>query len=183
MQDVPAETVESISRDVGRTFPNIQRFADGEGKDTLLRVLKAYAAYDPEIGYCQGMNFLAGLLLLYLDTEEHAFGALVVLMEDRGLRELYNHEMSLLQASGVLTRGSVQHKTTTGSIGSILTKIDDACGPKKPTNAIYSGGCCLLCNMSFCFAAAGVLPCDAFFGLWSNFLILCRELSCIPYIP
>lgn len=44
------------------------------------------------------MNFVAGLLLMYL-PERHAFGGLVVLMQDRGLRKYYSVDMSLLQVS------------------------------------------------------------------------------------
>jgi hypothetical protein len=39
---------------------------------------------------------VAGLLLMYL-PERHAFGGLVVLMQDRGLRRYYSTDMSLLQ--------------------------------------------------------------------------------------
>lgn len=49
-----------------------------------------------QVGYCQGMNFVAGLLLMYL-PERHAFGGLVVLMQDRGLRKYYSTDMSLIQ--------------------------------------------------------------------------------------
>jgi len=45
------------------------------------------------------MNFVAGLLLMYL-PERHAFGGLVVLMQDRGLRKYYSTDMSLIQVSG-----------------------------------------------------------------------------------
>lgn len=44
------------------------------------------------------MNFVAGLLLMYL-PERHAFGGLVVLMQDRGLRKYYSTDMSLIQVS------------------------------------------------------------------------------------
>lgn len=61
----------------------------------------------------QGMNFVAALLLTYL-PEPEAFGALVVLMQDRGLRRYYSTDMALLQvmevssgclALGLLARG------------------------------------------------------------------------------
>lgn len=65
----------------------------------MKNVLRAYAAYDPEVGYCQGMNFLAGMLLLYLPVESDAFGALVILMKERGLRDLYTEDMSFLEAN------------------------------------------------------------------------------------
>jgi hypothetical protein len=42
------------------------------------------------------MNFVGALLLSYL-PEAEAFGALVVLMQDRGLRRYYSTDMALLQ--------------------------------------------------------------------------------------
>ena len=63
----------------------------------MMNVLMAYAAYDSEVAYCQGMNFLAGVLLLSLPAEEDAFAALVMLMQERGLRDLYTEDMSLLE--------------------------------------------------------------------------------------
>ena len=59
--------------------------------------MRAYAALDPEVGYCQGMNFLAGLLLCWLPSPADAFGALVVVMQERGLRELYKRDLAMLQ--------------------------------------------------------------------------------------
>jgi hypothetical protein len=41
-----------------------------EGVAALRKVLVAYAAHDPKVGYCQGMNFLAALLLLAVDKDE-----------------------------------------------------------------------------------------------------------------
>ncbi len=64
------------------------RFATEAGKLSLLRVLRAYAVYDTEVGYCQGMNFLAALLLTWMPNEATAFGGLVVLMQQRMLRDL-----------------------------------------------------------------------------------------------
>lgn len=55
-----------------RTFPRLAMFASDDGIAALWRVLRAYALHDPVVGYCQGMNFVAGLLLLHLD-EPSAF--------------------------------------------------------------------------------------------------------------
>ncbi|KAI9013851.1 hypothetical protein CLU79DRAFT_768229 [Phycomyces nitens] len=41
-------------------------FDSKERRDQLRSVLKAYAAYDETLGYCQGMNFIAGCLLEHL---------------------------------------------------------------------------------------------------------------------
>jgi hypothetical protein len=46
------------------------------GQAALRRVLRAYSYYDREIGYCQGMNFIAGMFLTVM-SEEEAFWLLV----------------------------------------------------------------------------------------------------------
>ena len=73
------------------------RFASEAGKKSLLRVLRAYAVYDTEVGYCQGMNFLAGLLLTWMPNEATAFAGLVVLMQQHMLRDLYKSDLAQLQ--------------------------------------------------------------------------------------
>ncbi|BDA47761.1 probable TBC1 domain family member 1 at N-terminal half [Coccomyxa sp. Obi] len=95
---ITAEAAYDIEKDVGRTFPGMAKYATVEGKQALERVLRAYAAFDTEVNYCQGMNFLAALLLIWLPREADAFGALVLVMKDRGLRELYKTDMTMLQA-------------------------------------------------------------------------------------
>lgn len=96
-QEISLESATDIEKDVARTFPSTKRFNSEQGQSSLRNVLRAYAAYDPEIGYCQGMNFLSGLLLMFLPTEAQAFGALVVIMQERGLQKFYSVDMSLLQ--------------------------------------------------------------------------------------
>jgi hypothetical protein len=46
------------------------------GQAALRRVLRAYSYYDRDVGYCQGMNFIAGMFLTLM-TEEEAFWLLV----------------------------------------------------------------------------------------------------------
>ncbi|XP_044261828.1 rab GTPase-activating protein 1-like isoform X1 [Tribolium madens] len=79
-----------IQRDIARTFPAHDFFkeAGGLGQDSLYRVSKAYAVYDSEVGYCQGLSFLAATLLLHM-PEEQAFCVLVKLMYNYHLRDLY----------------------------------------------------------------------------------------------
>eukprot|EP00842_Homolaphlyctis_polyrhiza_P002318 jgi/Hompol1/3087/HPOL_003117-RA len=84
----------TIRRDVHRTFPELPLFkqADGYGQKMLFNVLRAYSNYDREVGYCQGLSFCAGILLLQnvmqlhvlLITEVKAFALLVRLMEEPG---------------------------------------------------------------------------------------------------
>lgn len=55
----------------------------------LYRVLSAYAVYNPEIGYCQGMNVLAAVLLLARFSEEEAFWGLTRLMKDYSVEQMF----------------------------------------------------------------------------------------------
>ena len=90
---------EHIERDLNRTFPDNARFkpdqtpaeaaATAGRKSTepevpivraLRRVLQAFAVHNPSIGYCQSLNFIAGLLLLFLNqNEEQAFVLLTMI--------------------------------------------------------------------------------------------------------
>lgn len=48
------------------------------------------------MGYCQGLSFIAGVLLLHMG-EEDAFNMLKFLMYDIGLRKQYRPDMIILQ--------------------------------------------------------------------------------------
>lgn len=85
---ISGDVLGEIEKDTHRTFPGHPWLSKRAGQLSMLRILRAYAALDPEVGYSQGMNFLAGLFLTYLD-EPAAFGALTLVMQDRKLRELY----------------------------------------------------------------------------------------------
>ncbi|KAG5518566.1 hypothetical protein PMAC_002962 [Pneumocystis sp. 'macacae'] len=56
--------------------------------EKIYKVLKAYSLYDPEVGYVEGMGFLASPLLLYMSDEE-AFCIFVKLMKEYDLRSFY----------------------------------------------------------------------------------------------
>ena len=75
-----ADAKVQVEKDLPRTFP-AHPLLEGVGRDALRRVLLAYARYNPKVGYCQGLNFLAGLLLLLM-PEESAFYVLGTIVED-----------------------------------------------------------------------------------------------------
>ena len=58
---VVREAGEDIEKDLARTFPATRRFAGAEGQAALRRVLRAYAALDPHVGYCQVKGVLGAL--------------------------------------------------------------------------------------------------------------------------
>ena len=74
------EIAESIRIDLPRTFPNNIFF--GTIQQNLFNVLIAYSNYDRRIGYCQGLNYIAGLLLLVSKDEEVTFWLLKHLIQE-----------------------------------------------------------------------------------------------------
>ena len=53
--------------------------------EALRRVLVAYSVHEPVVGYCQGMNYLAAMLLLCMrQCEEEAFWVLASLIDPGG---------------------------------------------------------------------------------------------------
>nr|XP_005554717.1 PREDICTED: TBC1 domain family member 1 isoform X5 [Macaca fascicularis] len=88
----------AILIDLGRTFPTHPYFSAqlGAGQLSLYNILKAYSLLDQEVGYCQGLSFVAGILLLHM-SEEEAFKMLKFLMFDVGLRKQYRPDMIILQ--------------------------------------------------------------------------------------
>lgn len=78
-----------IERDLHRTFPDNLRFKPEKSRasndpielpllSSLRNVLRAFSLHAPKIGYCQSLNFICGLLLLFL-PEEKAFWMLHII--------------------------------------------------------------------------------------------------------
>eukprot|EP00928_Gymnodinium_smaydae_P037483 TRINITY_DN26008_c0_g3_i1.p1 TRINITY_DN26008_c0_g3~~TRINITY_DN26008_c0_g3_i1.p1 ORF type:complete len:581 (-),score=120.94 TRINITY_DN26008_c0_g3_i1:158-1861(-) len=77
---------------------DLPRTGVGELQMAQLRnVLRAFAVRNPQIGYCQSMNFISKTLLLYND-EERTFWILCSLIEDVLPAGLYTPTMSGLRA-------------------------------------------------------------------------------------
>lgn len=95
-QSAPTEQI--ILRDVHRTYPAHESFrinASGSLLDSLFKVCKAYAVYDDEVGYCQGLSFLVASLLLHM-PEEQAFCVFARIMQHYGLRNLFRNNFDEL---------------------------------------------------------------------------------------
>lgn len=97
-----SQSTEQIDKDVGRTFPDHPAFANAEGRERLRRVLVAYAWANQHIGYCQGMNFVVGMLLLFVG-EEDAFWIMHTIAESLAL-DYYSKHMVGVEADIQLLR-------------------------------------------------------------------------------
>lgn len=73
-----------IDSDVNRQFREHTYYRERYSikQRSLFNVLTAYSMYNMELGYCQGMAGVAGILLMYMDDEE-AFWALNTFMIDK----------------------------------------------------------------------------------------------------
>lgn len=73
-------------------------------QEHLYRVLRAFSSNDKEVSYCQGMNFIAGFLLIASDFNEvEVFYLLVALFSDTykdnlGIRGFFSDSFPLLKA-------------------------------------------------------------------------------------
>ena len=79
------EITSNITKDLKRTFPYMQ----DSDQVLLYHILSAYSQFDFQVGYCQGMSFVAGTLLMIIQDEELAFWAFVFLMYDYDWRAVY----------------------------------------------------------------------------------------------
>ncbi|RDX61383.1 TBC1 domain family member 2A [Mucuna pruriens] len=83
-----------IDHDLPRTFPGHPWLDTPEGHAALRRVLVVYSFRDSDVGYCQGLNYVAALLLLVMKTEEDAFWMLAVLLENVLVNDCYTNNLS-----------------------------------------------------------------------------------------
>ncbi|GFN92905.1 TBC1 domain family member 2b-like [Plakobranchus ocellatus] len=88
-----------ISLDLMRTMPSNVKFstAGSKGIMDLQDVLLAFCIHNSTIGYCQGMNFLVAMALLFMDAQD-AFWTLVAVTERYHSPAYFDHNLLGAQA-------------------------------------------------------------------------------------
>lgn len=157
-----------IERDLHRTFPDNVRFKpeplpseysiETPLLSSLRRVLQAFALYCPRIGYCQSLNFIAGLLLLFL-PEEKAFWMLHIITTD------YlpgTHDVSLEGANVDLWVLMIAFKESMPQLWPKIGSVDGSSGPREARLPTIS-----LCTTSwFMSLFIGTLPIESVLRVW-----------------
>ncbi|UPR04991.1 Rab-GTPase-TBC domain-containing protein [Chloropicon primus] len=92
------EAEKEIIKDLDRIFPGHEYLDSDAMKDVVHAILLSYAGRDEEVGYCQGMAYLATLAALYL-AESDAVDLVNEVMDEEGcnLREIYKPGLGKLQ--------------------------------------------------------------------------------------
>ncbi|KAM6937943.1 carabin [Xenentodon cancila] len=104
-----------IALDLQRSFPTHRSLMGEspeaiEGQAKLFRVLIAYAKYNPEVGYSQGMSYIAAVLLMHLGEEE-AFWALTALLDKpKYLAELFDLSLTRVQHQAKVFDQLLKHR-------------------------------------------------------------------------
>lgn len=173
---------EIIERDLNRTFPDNVKFKPDPPPDSardshqaasepetpllqsLRRVLHAFSIYNPRIGYCQSLNFLAGLLLLFMN-EEKSFWMLNI------ITRVYlpgTHEVNLEGANvdlGVLMTSIKE------SMPAIWTKIAGELDGSTidPSKSMRLPPITLCTTAWFMSCFIGTLPIETVLRVWDSF--------------
>jgi hypothetical protein len=176
---------ELIERDLNRTFPDNIKFKpdpvrepNGTSRNSqhsitepetpilqaLRRVLQAFSIYNPRIGYCQSLNFLAGLLLLFMN-EEKSFWLLNIIT-----REYLpgTHEVNLEGANVDLGVLMTSIKESMPSIwAKIGGELDGSAGDSKVSMRLPPITLCCTAWFMSCFI--GTLPIESTLRVWDSF--------------
>lgn len=176
---------DAIERDLDRTFPDNIHFRpepatdllDGEADDEpqliqdLREVLAAFALNNPNIGYCQSLNFIAGLLLLFLKQDkEKAFVMLTIITRNHlpgaHARSLANTEVNVLM---MLIKDYLPKVWTSINDTDL---INSGAGSNAHPNSKFQRQptVALSCTSWFMSIFVGVLPIETVLRVWDTFL-------------
>ncbi|XP_077388408.1 TBC1 domain family member 2A isoform X2 [Festucalex cinctus] len=96
----PHPASRQIQLDLHRTLTSNRHFSSpsSPAHQQLQRILLAFSWHDPSVGYCQGLNRLAAIALLVLQSEEDAFWCLVAVVDAIMPQDYYTKNLLAAQA-------------------------------------------------------------------------------------
>uniref|UniRef100_A0A7S3D0Z2 Rab-GAP TBC domain-containing protein n=1 Tax=Palpitomonas bilix TaxID=652834 RepID=A0A7S3D0Z2_9EUKA len=163
--------LKQIDLDVPRTFTDRDDFCEKDGamQKSLRRVLVAYANRNTGLGYCQGLNFLAGGFLIAALSEEEAFWLLCATIENLLPQNYFENKLQGLRTDALVLFDMLRRKVP------VVFKVVEE-GQISP-EVLFSQW--LLCMFSTVF------PCQTFMRIWDSFFyegvkVLFR--ACIAYL-
>lgn len=149
-------SVALLINDIPRTFPQLKVFHGDEGPLylPLLEVLSAYASYRPDVGYVQGMSYIAAILLLNYETYD-AFLLFANLLNQDFYFSFFNMNVKLmnchLQCFQTLF---AQHLP---DLAEHFQELD-----VEPSMYLYDWFLTIFCRC---------MPLDAAFRIWDNYFL------------
>lgn len=91
-------SIKVLEKDLPRTYKELGFFHNGGPLEESLRAtLEAYIFYRPDVGYVQGMSFIAALLLLNMEIEE-AFICFANMMNTNYFLPFFSMDMRVINA-------------------------------------------------------------------------------------
>lgn len=173
---------EHIERDLNRTFPDNNRFkpdpttveaqqaqASGDGSEqpetsmvrSLRRVLQAFAVHNPGIGYCQSLNFIAGLLLLFLDEDEEKAFILLNVVTTEHLPGTHGIALEGANIDIAVLMASIKE-----SLPGVWAKLDDQTTPGVVGGPVRLPTVSLATMAWFMSLFVGTLPIESVLRVW-----------------
>ncbi|KAF9697030.1 hypothetical protein EKO04_005080 [Ascochyta lentis] len=185
LDELNKDDKDAIERDLDRTFPDNIHFRpepatdllDGDSDDEpaliqdLREVLSCFALNNPSIGYCQSLNFIAGLLLLFLKQDKEKVFILLTIITQNHLpgahaRSLANTEVNVLM---MLIKDYLPK--VWASIND-TDLINSGAGSHAHPNSKFQRQptVALSCTSWFMSLFVGVLPIETVLRVWDAFL-------------
>ncbi|KAF9548754.1 hypothetical protein EC957_005688 [Mortierella hygrophila] len=180
------EHAEVIERDLHRTFPEninfksqITKQQDGgttlstenvAAIQSLRRVLLAFSLHSPTIGYCQSLNYIAGMLLLFMN-EEQSFWTLSVIIQNFLPEGMYDVTMEGANIDQAVLMTLIMERLPTiwakFSGGATSVEMDE--GPGLPTVTLVT-------SHWFLTLFINILPVESILRVWDCFFYEGRKI-------
>ncbi|THW80432.1 RabGAP/TBC [Aureobasidium pullulans] len=171
---------EHIERDLNRTFPDNDRFKPDNRPTTseqsrgigetenetsmikaLRRILQAFAVHNPNIGYCQSLNFIAGLLLLFLNEDEEKAFVLLNVVTNEHLPGTHGVALEGANIDIAVLMTSIKE-----SLPTIWAKLDDKPGTPAAGAPTRLPTVSLATTAWFMSLFVGTLPIECVLRVW-----------------